>query len=356
MPSIPSRGIIVPSTRKEARDERDHDLPRPGHDLRALQGGRHRGAPGGRRRRERRRRPRVEARRRSRRRPRRPAPCARRSRKRATSPSDGRRGRAARAHPPRDRGDDVRLVRGPDRAPTQQARRRPGDGELRHRGGGRLVRPGPRRASRISSRRSRLPATTPPCPRPSAAATTRRARSACALPPPSRSPRRSRRSRWRRPLQFSGWEWAGARALDPRRLLERPRLPPCRAAQPAPRHGHDGHARSRSGRSPRGCGRRSSCSRGLDAHSYFEVGATITTLILLGRYLEARAKRRSGAAIRALLELGAKEARILRDGVEVLVPVEELSVGRPVRRPARREGRDRRDRRSRASRRSISRC
>ena len=65
---------------------------------------------------------------------------------------------------------------------------------------------------------------------------------------------------------------------------------------------------------------------GLDAHTYFEVGAVITTLILLGRYLEARARRRSGAAIRALLELGAKEARVLRDGAEVVVPVEELRV------------------------------
>jgi Cu+-exporting ATPase len=62
-------------------------------------------------------------------------------------------------------------------------------------------------------------------------------------------------------------------------------------------------------------------------HTYFEVGAVITTLILLGRFLEARARRRSSAAIRALLELGAKEARVLRDGEEVLVPVEELRVG-----------------------------
>ena len=53
----------------------------------------------------------------------------------------------------------------------------------------------------------------------------------------------------------------------------------------------------------------------------------ITTLILLGRYLEARAKRRSGEAIRALLELGAKEARVLRDGVEVVVPIDELRLG-----------------------------
>jgi P-type Cu+ transporter len=62
-------------------------------------------------------------------------------------------------------------------------------------------------------------------------------------------------------------------------------------------------------------------------HTYFEVGAVTTTLILLGRFLEARARRRSSAAIRALLQLGAKEARLLRDGEEVLVPVEELRVG-----------------------------
>jgi Cu+-exporting ATPase len=52
----------------------------------------------------------------------------------------------------------------------------------------------------------------------------------------------------------------------------------------------------------------------------------ITALILLGRYLEARARRRSGAAIKALLELGAKEAHVLRDGEEVVVPVEQLRV------------------------------
>ena len=53
----------------------------------------------------------------------------------------------------------------------------------------------------------------------------------------------------------------------------------------------------------------------------------MTTLIVLGRYLEARAKGRSSEAIRKLLELGAKEARLLRDGQEVLVPVAELQVG-----------------------------
>src|SRR5262245_16791322 len=66
---------------------------------------------------------------------------------------------------------------------------------------------------------------------------------------------------------------------------------------------------------------------GLDADTYFEVAAVITTLILLGRYLEARAKSRSSQAIRMLLELGAKEARVLRGGVETLVPLEEVRVG-----------------------------
>jgi Cu+-exporting ATPase len=66
---------------------------------------------------------------------------------------------------------------------------------------------------------------------------------------------------------------------------------------------------------------------GLDADVYFEVATVVTTLIVLGRYLEARAKRRSSEAIRALLELGAKEARVLRDGREELVPVTDLVVG-----------------------------
>jgi P-type Cu+ transporter len=66
---------------------------------------------------------------------------------------------------------------------------------------------------------------------------------------------------------------------------------------------------------------------GLDTDTYFEVAGVITTLILLGRYLEARAKSRSSEAIRALLELGAKDARVLRDGEEILVPLEDVHVG-----------------------------
>jgi P-type Cu+ transporter len=66
---------------------------------------------------------------------------------------------------------------------------------------------------------------------------------------------------------------------------------------------------------------------GLDADTYFEVAAVITTLILLGRYLEARAKSRSREAIRRLLELGAKDARVVRDGSEASVPIEQVAPG-----------------------------
>jgi P-type Cu+ transporter len=60
---------------------------------------------------------------------------------------------------------------------------------------------------------------------------------------------------------------------------------------------------------------------------YLETAAGVTAFLLLGRYLEARAKRRAGAALHALLSLGAKDATVLRDGREVRVPVAELVVG-----------------------------
>jgi Cu+-exporting ATPase len=63
------------------------------------------------------------------------------------------------------------------------------------------------------------------------------------------------------------------------------------------------------------------------ANIYLEVAAGVTTFILAGRYFEARAKRRAGAALRALLELGAKEVAVLRDGVEVRIPTAQLAVG-----------------------------
>lgn len=60
---------------------------------------------------------------------------------------------------------------------------------------------------------------------------------------------------------------------------------------------------------------------------YLEVAAGVTMFLLLGRFLEQRSKRRAGAALRALGELGAKDVAILRDGVEERVPLDRLLVG-----------------------------
>ncbi|MFG3546565.1 heavy metal translocating P-type ATPase, partial [Streptomyces sp. NPDC047725] len=60
---------------------------------------------------------------------------------------------------------------------------------------------------------------------------------------------------------------------------------------------------------------------------YLEAAAGVTAFILAGRYFEARSKRRAGAALRALLELGAKDVTVLRGGREVQVPVAALRVG-----------------------------
>ncbi|SFP51992.1 Cu+-exporting ATPase [Geodermatophilus dictyosporus] len=60
---------------------------------------------------------------------------------------------------------------------------------------------------------------------------------------------------------------------------------------------------------------------------YLEAAAGVTTFLLAGRYAEARAKRRAGSALRALLEMGAREVSVLRGGVETRVPVEALGVG-----------------------------
>ncbi|WP_020660524.1 heavy metal translocating P-type ATPase [Amycolatopsis benzoatilytica] len=64
-----------------------------------------------------------------------------------------------------------------------------------------------------------------------------------------------------------------------------------------------------------------------DGNIYLEVAAGVTTFILAGRYFEARSKRRAGAALRALLELGAKDVAVLRDGREHRIPVDRLQVG-----------------------------
>jgi Cu+-exporting ATPase len=64
-----------------------------------------------------------------------------------------------------------------------------------------------------------------------------------------------------------------------------------------------------------------------EANMYLEVAAGVTLFILCGRYFEARAKRRSGAALRALLSLGAKDVAVLRGGVETTIPIGDLAVG-----------------------------
>lgn len=63
------------------------------------------------------------------------------------------------------------------------------------------------------------------------------------------------------------------------------------------------------------------------ANIYLEVGAGVTMFILAGRYFEKRSKKQAGAALRALLELGAKEVSVLRGGVETKIPVEDLAAG-----------------------------
>jgi Cu+-exporting ATPase len=128
------------------------------------------------------------------------------------------------------------------------------------------------------------------------------------------------------PLQFAGWEWIALALATPVVLWSGFRFH--RAAALNLRHGAATMDTLIS------LGTLAALSWSLvallffsDPETYFEVGAVTTTLVLLGRYFEARARRRSGAAIRALLELGAKEARLLRDGRELLVPVDELRVG-----------------------------
>ncbi|NUK07368.1 copper-translocating P-type ATPase [Streptomyces lunaelactis] len=62
-------------------------------------------------------------------------------------------------------------------------------------------------------------------------------------------------------------------------------------------------------------------------HLYLEVAVVLTAFLLAGRFFEARAKRRAGDAIRVLMDLGAKDVAVLRDGTEVRIPVEDLAVG-----------------------------
>src|SRR5687767_14527310 len=63
------------------------------------------------------------------------------------------------------------------------------------------------------------------------------------------------------------------------------------------------------------------------ANIYLEVAAGVTMFILAGRYFEKRSKRHAGAALRALLELGAKDVAVLRGGTETRIPIDQLAVG-----------------------------
>jgi Cu+-exporting ATPase len=128
------------------------------------------------------------------------------------------------------------------------------------------------------------------------------------------------------PLQFDGWEWVGLALATPVVLWAG--WPFHRAAALNARHAAVTMYTLISIGTLAAWGWSTVVLLGgIDADTYFEVGAVITTLILVGRYLEERAKSRAGAALRALLELGAKEARVLRDGEEVLVPIDEVEVG-----------------------------
>ena len=128
------------------------------------------------------------------------------------------------------------------------------------------------------------------------------------------------------PLQFDGWEWVSLLLATPVVLWGG--LPFHRAALVNARHGAATMDTLISIGTLAAWGW-SLVALGLDeGEIYFEVASVVTVLILLGRYFEARAKRRAGAALRALLELGAKDVAVVRaDGEERRVPVDELRVG-----------------------------
>jgi Cu+-exporting ATPase len=128
------------------------------------------------------------------------------------------------------------------------------------------------------------------------------------------------------PLRFSGWEWLALTLATP--VVFYAGAPFHRAALRAARHGVTTMDTLVS------LGTLAAWSwstvvliAGLETDTYFEVAAVITTAIVLGRFLEGQAKSRSSEAIRRLLELAPKEARVIRDGEEVLVPASELQAG-----------------------------
>ena len=129
-------------------------------------------------------------------------------------------------------------------------------------------------------------------------------------------------------LQFRGWQWVALAARHPGGHVGGVAVPPRRVEEPPPGGGEHGHA-GLGGRDGRlRLERCTRClltaagdvgmtmpmslvpTRGDTHHLYFEVASTTVALILAGRWFEARAKRRAGGALRALLALGADTANV----------------------------------------------
>ena len=139
------------------------------------------------------------------------------------------------------------------------------------------------------------------------------------------------------PLQFAGWEWVAFALTTPVVLWAG--LPFHRAAWRSLRHGTATMDTLVSiGTLAAWAWSAAALVRG-DGELYFEVAAVVTTLILAGRYLEGRAKRRAGAALRALLELGAKDVTRGRGRPQAPGAGGRARPGTRVSRDARREGR-----------------
>ena len=247
-------------------------------------------------------------------------------------------------------------MRGADREEAEPARRRRGDRQLRDRAGDRPLRPDVPVEELVAAVES-AGYGAHPASRPTKRARRRSARAdhqhhdepLRVLTPPAARRRRSDRpgraaGDGAAASQFAGWEWLALVLSTP--VVFYSGIGFHRAALRNARHvAATMDTLISLGTSPPGSGRRSCSSAGSTTDTYFEVGAVVTTLILLGRYLEARAKGRSSEAIRKLLELGAKEARRAARRPGGPRPRRPAAGRRPVRRPPRREDRHRRRRR-----------